>query len=257
MDKTTMIEYFETELMDLNHSLCTTLFASYNRLYNAEEAAYMKTPEYRKAKNKAYWSRPKAERDREAMDDELAKLDYWVPRKGTNKTHISYSKKVADDSTISYSQAYGFSPSVSSDEFCINAANKIKSVVTNKILLMILDSVKKNELQWNKPEDFENKCMELYPKMDEELLVDFCEQLMKVYEMFKINISSPYRSSPRNIVTNGCNIKAHIIEHNKPTTISVNLCKYKGQASVLGKRVGDTFKLASIPLTYKICEILR
>lgn len=257
MDQATMIEYFETELTDLNRSLCSNLFSSYRNFYNAEETAYMKTPEYRKAKNKAYWSRPKEDRDREALSDELAKLEYWVPRKGTNKTHISYSKKVTDDSTIEYSQSYGFTPSMSSEEYYSSAANKIENAVTNNILLMILDSVRKNELLWEKPDDFVSRCLEQYPKMDDELLADFCKQLTVIYEMFQINISTPYRSSQRNIVTNGCNIKAHILEQNKPTTISVNVGKFKEQVSVLGKRVGDTFKLANIPLTYKICEILR
>jgi hypothetical protein len=78
-----------------------------------------------------------------------------------------------------------------------------------------------------------------------------------VYDLFGINQFNSFRTQPRNIVTNGCKVDAIILEQSKPTTISVNICKYKGQTSLLGKRVGDKFKLANIPLTYQIQGISR
>lgn len=51
-------------------------------------------------------------------------------------------------------------------------------------------------------------------------------------------------------------IKATIQESKKPTTISVDVAKYPKQKSIIGKRVGETFKFEGIPLTYKIEKII-
>lgn len=51
-------------------------------------------------------------------------------------------------------------------------------------------------------------------------------------------------------------IKTTIQESKKPTTISVDVAKYPKQKSIIGKRVGETFKFEGIPLTYKIEKII-
>lgn len=51
-------------------------------------------------------------------------------------------------------------------------------------------------------------------------------------------------------------IKATIQESKKTTTISVDVAKYPKQKSIIGKRVGETFKFEGIPLTYKIEKII-
>lgn len=52
-------------------------------------------------------------------------------------------------------------------------------------------------------------------------------------------------------------IKAFILEQKKNTTVVIDLKKYPKQKNITGKKVGDTFKLDGIALTYKIVEILE
>jgi hypothetical protein len=51
-------------------------------------------------------------------------------------------------------------------------------------------------------------------------------------------------------------VKATIQESQKPTTITVDVAKYPKQKSIIGKKVGETFKFVGIPLTYKIDKII-
>ena len=57
-------------------------------------------------------------------------------------------------------------------------------------------------------------------------------------------------------VTDHVTIQATIQESQKPTTITVDVEKYPKQKSVIGKKVGETFKFVGIPLTYKIDKII-
>lgn len=50
-------------------------------------------------------------------------------------------------------------------------------------------------------------------------------------------------------------IKAYIQEQGKNTTFTIDLEKYPKQKRVIGKKVGETFKLVGIPLTYEIIKI--
>jgi hypothetical protein len=258
VDTSNLFEYFETEACDLQDEICISLRWNYRRIYNAEADAYRRSPEYKKAKSKAYWSRPKEERDQEALDDVLAKLDYWVPHRGTNDHHISYSKKVDRDSSLGqYEPFIGFSPSISESEYCIKAVAAAEEKLSDPILLAVLNNIKSAKSLFLIPKKFDKSILLTLPKVDEEYLKAFCEQLAAVYELFGINEFNSFRTQSRNIVTNGCKVKAIILEQNKPTTISVNICKYSGQTSLLGKRVGDKFKLSNIPLTYQIQNISR
>ncbi len=51
-------------------------------------------------------------------------------------------------------------------------------------------------------------------------------------------------------------VKAVIQEQKKDTTVNIDIAKYPMQKGVIGKKVGDTFKLGAIPLTYKITKII-
>jgi hypothetical protein len=257
IEKANLTEYFETEIYILNKQLQYTLYEQYRCLYNAEADAYRRSPAYKKAKSKEYWSRPKAERDKEALENELAKLDYWYPRRGTNDKHISYSKKVDEDSSFTRTNDYliGFSPSISKADFFKNAAKKIEKKVTNSLLLSVVDNVKNQNSYWVKPANFDRLCSDLLPSVDDKYIMSFCEQLKSIYDMFGIDISKKLHSQYQNIVTNGCRIEAKILEQNKLTIISVNIYKYKGQFSLLGKRIGDVFTFPNIPLTYQITHI--
>ena len=57
-------------------------------------------------------------------------------------------------------------------------------------------------------------------------------------------------------VTDHVTVQATIQESKKPTTITVDVAKYPKQKSIIGKRVGETFKFVGIPLTYKIDKII-
>lgn len=253
-----IIEYLATEACDLQDEICSSLCWSYRKMFNAEAEAYRRSPEYRKAKNKEYWSRPKEERDREALESELAKLDYWVPHRGTNDNHISYSKKVDSDSSLGqYEPLIGFNPSISEAEYCIKAVTAVENKITDPILLTVVNNIKSTQLPFLKPKEFDKSILETLPNVDDEYLKAFCEQLATMYDLFGINQFNSFRTQPRDIVTNGCKVEAIILEQNKPTTIAVDICKYKGQTSLLGKRVGHKFKLSNIPLTYQIQRISR
>ena len=258
IDHSCLFEYFETEACDLQDEICRSLYWRYRKMYNAEAEAYRRSPEYKKAKSKEYWSRPKEERDREALENELAKLDYWTPHRGTNDHHISYSKKVDSDSSLGrYEPLIGFTPSISEAEYCIKEVTAVEKKITDPILIAVINNIKSTRSFFLTPKKFDKSILATLPNVDEAYITSFCEQLATIYEFFGINQFNSFRTQPRNIVTNGCKVDAIILEQNKPTTISVNICKYKGQTSLLGKRVGDKFKLSNIPLTYQIQRISR
>lgn len=52
-----------------------------------------------------------------------------------------------------------------------------------------------------------------------------------------------------------CSIEAFIIEQNKETKFEIDTTKRPAQKSLIGKCVGDTFRLPNINLTYKIKRI--
>ena len=59
-----------------------------------------------------------------------------------------------------------------------------------------------------------------------------------------------------NEVVDHVTIKAVIQETKKDTTVMVDLAKYPKQKGIIGKTVGETFKLAGVSLTYKITKII-
>ena len=59
-----------------------------------------------------------------------------------------------------------------------------------------------------------------------------------------------------NEVVDHVTIKAVIQETKKDTTVMVDLAKYPKQKGIIGKKIGETFKLAGVSLTYKITKII-
>ena len=57
-------------------------------------------------------------------------------------------------------------------------------------------------------------------------------------------------------VTDHVTIQTTIQDSKKPTTITIDVAKYPKQKSIIGKKVGETFKFVGIPLTYKIDKII-
>ena len=58
------------------------------------------------------------------------------------------------------------------------------------------------------------------------------------------------------MVVDKCKIKADILESNKETTVIVDLELRPLQKALIGKKIGETFTLPNVNLTYKIKEIL-
>lgn len=57
-------------------------------------------------------------------------------------------------------------------------------------------------------------------------------------------------------VTDHVTIQTTIQDSKKPTTITIDVAKYPKQKSIIGKKVGETFKFVGIPLTYRIDKII-
>ena len=56
-------------------------------------------------------------------------------------------------------------------------------------------------------------------------------------------------------VIDNCKIRACILENEKQTTVVVDIVKRPFQKDLLGKKIGDTFKLPNVDLTYRIVAI--
>ncbi len=253
-----LLEYFEIEANDLQEKIFITVGWRYRKLLNAEESAYRHSSEYRRAKSKAYWSRPKEVRDREMLENELAKLDYWMPHRGTNDHHISYSKKVDDDASSNWDEPLiGFTPSISEAGYYNKVLTPIERKITDPVLSAVLKNIKSSDSPYITRKKFDISMVESIPKLGEEYLRTFCEQYEVICSLLDITCFTSFNPKLVEVVTNGCTVEAMVLEQNKLTTITVNICKYKGQTNLLGKRVGDMFKLSNIPLTYQVAKILK
>jgi hypothetical protein len=76
---------------------------------------------------------------------------------------------------------------------------------------------------------------------------------------FAIGTGIASKEPPENLldeVVDKVTIKAYIQELGKDTTVTIDLEKYPNQKDIIGKKVGDTFKLAGVKLTYEIVKIL-
>ena len=60
-------------------------------------------------------------------------------------------------------------------------------------------------------------------------------------------------------VTEHMLVKAVVLETNKETTMVIDLDRFPNQKNIIGKRIGETFKLSGLSnmfKTYKILEII-
>ena len=58
------------------------------------------------------------------------------------------------------------------------------------------------------------------------------------------------------LVTDHCQIEVYILEEKKTSIVTIDTSKFKNQHLIIGKQVGDTYRLPNIPLTYRIESIL-
>lgn len=118
-----------------------------------------------------------------------------------------------------------------------------------------------------------------YEKVDDgqiELVRTF-KKISKIYPMesegYTQNVYASYKSDDKymsskfvqpkeesieaiSMVVDKCKIKADILESNKETTVIVDLELRPFQKALIGKKIGETFTLPNVNLTYKIKEIL-
>jgi hypothetical protein len=76
---------------------------------------------------------------------------------------------------------------------------------------------------------------------------------------FAIVTSVSPTEPPENLldeVVDKVTVKAYIQELGKDTSVTIDLEKFPHQKDIIGKKVGDTFKLAGVKLTYEIVKIL-
>ena len=264
MESSLIEKYLLTEINDLYIAVRRATHIGYRDLYNREEAKYKRSPEYTKAKNKEYWKKSKKERNQEAIEQELAKLDYWSPRRGPSAgKHISYSKKVDEDSSSDYVFPIGFEPSITEYEYFQNEAEKIKALTKDSLFLSVADSLSHHCIEWNQyatfycHRGFDIKSYLSYVKINDDYLLIFSKMLIDIYKAFNISIPNAWCSNERTIVTNGCKIEATILENGKSTTLNVNVAESPTQIILLGKTVGESFTFDNIPLTYSINRILH
>lgn len=76
---------------------------------------------------------------------------------------------------------------------------------------------------------------------------------------FAVGTGIASKEPPENLldeVVDKVTIKAYIQELGKNTTVTIDLEKYPNQKDIIGKKVGETFKLAGVKLTYEIVKII-
>jgi hypothetical protein len=76
---------------------------------------------------------------------------------------------------------------------------------------------------------------------------------------FVVGTGIALKEPPENLldeVVDKVTIKAYIQELGKNTTVTIDLEKYPNQKDIIGKKVGETFKLAGVKLTYEIVKII-
>lgn len=248
-----LIEYYEAEIIKMYSPIHYRIWDDYNKLYNQEEAMYKRSDEYRKAKNRAYWNRPKSVIDKEALDEELAKLDYWVPRQNGpyNNSHITYSNNAFDN--VSYETPLGFEPSISRIDYFRQEARKIKDLVKHPIWKFFADDVSNAEKDCMQAKNFITQNSNI---QSNEIDPVFISDLIRIMEHFdfvpECKLFSPKRVK---IVTNGCKVVVFELENKKKYDAHINIQKRPNQITILGCKENDTFTLPGIPYTYLIQEI--
>lgn len=265
MENLCIVDFFIEEATRMYNALYIKTTQQYRDLYVQEENAYKKSSEYKKIKSKEYWNRPKEEIQREELEKEKAKLGYWVPHTAPSNTHITYQEKAVKDSTNSknYATPTGFKASISPEDFFANQKNAILSTTKNPVIQLTVKEFAYKKIDWKKPDDFDFICID-YAKADKNAMFHFLEALevidSKIGFKRKLDFSNDkfysYFLEPSQIVINNCIVKAKIVEQQKATEFKIDVFKHEAQLCILGKKVGDSFTLPNINLTYIIEEIL-
>lgn len=244
-------DYIETEFSYIYPKVYWHLRDAYNKLYNAEEAMYKKSDEYKKLKKKEYWNRPKSVIGEEAVQEELSKLDLWVPRQNiaTQQSHITYANNATD--TIDNTTPLGFKPSITINDFFKKEGVKIQKVVQHPSWVAFAKAI--SDLLYD--DEFINSLSE---SSFEEPNPNFYTDYINVMTVFNIQpFFSEFTCKKVSIVTNGCKVIALRLEAGKLSEIKIDIQKHPTHVNILGCKENECFHFPGIPDTYKIKEIWK
>ena len=218
MDNSNFIDFFAEEAARMYKELHIKTMQQYRELYIQEEKIYVNSSEYKRIKNKEYWSRPKAEIMQEQLEEEKAKLGYWVPHIAPSDTHITYQKKAMRDSsnTSNYDTPTGFNPSISPEEYFENQKNAILAMTQNPIITSIVKEFAYKKFKWERTEDFDSVCTE-FVATSQDAVCDFLGDL----EVIDSNIGFKRKlqevsDSAVSCPACGCEVAAQPQEERKP-----------------------------------------
>lgn len=237
--------YLRKELNLIRTQVFDVLSRGYDEMVAKDKEAYYNSEGYKKAKAK----RDENKKDNSGVNDGIEemhqKLGYWVPAKRPTGAyyHITYSTPDSDDELR-------YIPILKSgyvETKAIKLAKKYdKSTLTGMVFYALTNH---GETPFLYKEEFQWFC---YRHYEEE---NFClkEHLTELYEVFPNAIRKGKIVLDRiPVVENGNTVCAYILQNQRYTTINVNLEKFPSHDDIIGKFMGDTFKLPGIDLTYRI-----
>lgn len=99
-----------------------------------------------------------------------------------------------------------------------------------------------------------------YKESTKQAILRFLDQNLLAVQKNTDSSGKAYENKTQNCirqVVDGCEVEALIIDQNKKTHFTINTLKYPMQKVIIGKQVGDVFRLPNIPLTYQIEKISK
>ena len=260
------VDFFNEEISRLYKELHSKIRNQYRDLYNQELKQYKCSSEYKRIKNKEYWNRPKEVIEKEQLEQEKAKLGYWVPHTAPSDTCITYQEKAYKDSTNSsdYETPSSFEPSISVDDYFDKQKNELSTLIESPIILFVLNCLAYKKIDWERNVELEKMCSQ-YLDQNVQIVFDFLKDLDKLNNRIEYKRKNnlidtkffAYFGERSHIVLNDCIIKAKILEQENLTEFKIDVLNHPNQIHIIGKKEGDIFTLPNINLTYKIEEIWK
>ena len=250
-----ILEYYIAEMKNTYMDVRSKIRWDYKEMCDKEEAAYKRTPEYRKAKNKAYWNRSKEVIGREALDEQLARLGYWTPRQNlpSKSSHITYSKNATD--TLSYETAEGFVPSISEEEYFAKNILKLTTSISHPFWQAMSKEITYNKRDPVQTEEFIMKAgNRISDKIDDLFLKDLLT-INCLYEMRPLRGEFKSLSNRVPIVSNGCRVITSAYNDKELATFLIDIKEYPEHIKMLGLKEGDSFSLPDVIKIFRIEEI--
>lgn len=249
-------DYFNAEIVNIYSLIHSKIWNAYNEIYNREEYEYKRSNEYNLLKKREYWDRPKEVIEQEALNDELSKLDYWLPRQNVSTkqskiTYCSNSYDVVDEGTPK-----GFIPSVSRIDYFKIEAEKIFKLVKHPFWVYMAKSI--SEMKFACEDIYDNCVYEDDYLNEEDEKNIFVNDLINILEFYDIHLKcSFYGAERKNIVVNGCRVIALRKEESTRVDLQIDVETTKTHKYILGCKENDVFRFPGIPITYVVKEIWK